>query len=97
MMGIMQLAWSEVQLLTLRELIQQYDAFLVNQWDQTALIASIQYNTQVTITNALGGKAKPKWIEDFHPYRKKPKRGLRVNASNIKKLMAIGDMLVKKG
>ncbi len=94
MIGI--LGWSpqDIWSLTLREVVIAHDARLMNQWDQTATIATLTANVSVVILNVLGKRQSPMTFTDFQPYRQAKKRGAAI--TDIRLLKPIGDALVRQ-
>ena len=83
--------------LTLRQLVQMYDACLINQWDQTITTAHLLEVLTVTVYNLTGKRRiRPRGFFDLHPYRKATRRGLIINPSNFQALRMIGNALVKR-
>lgn len=69
------------------------DAWLVDRWDHTAVLATSIHNLTTLVANALskGSRAKPVTFDDVHPFRKAKPKGVRLTARNfqlLKKLAA---------
>lgn len=54
------------------------------------------YNLHMTVMH-LGSKRKPKFrtLNDFHPYKKRQRRGLRITPDNFNVLRQIGNALMR--
>ena len=94
MIGILGWNPNDVWSLTLRELVIAYDAKLVNQWDQSAMIATLTANISVVVLNLMGKRERPKQMTDFHPFRISKRRGAII--TDIKLLKPVGDALVRQ-
>lgn len=82
--------------MTLRELVDHHDAFLLERWDHTASTSMLLYNLTVIVSNITSkSRAKGRQFEDFHPFRKKKRRGMRVNAKNFGVLRTLGNAIAK--
>ena len=80
--------------MTLKDLMISYDMFLLEKWDHTATLASLTYNlTTVVINITSKSKIKPRAMTEFHPYREKKQKGMKINPGNIKALKGIANVL----
>lgn len=85
--------------MTLKELVLQWDAYQIDRWWHTALLAQQLYNIQTILVNALSKKSKmkPKNITEFHPYVEKSKPAMtRITKKNFGLLKVIGNALCAK-
>ena len=98
MMGAVGWKWSDIAMLTLREVVIQYDAHLVTRWDHTAQLSAMLYNLTATVHNLVGkSKVKTKATLDFHPYRKKGRKaGLKITPDNMSVLKQLGHAISKR-
>lgn len=80
--------------LTLKQLVQCYDAKLVDSWDHTATVSCLVYNLTGLLNNIVSKrKVPPKSLYSFHPYRENKTR-FKVTTKNISVLRDIGRALV---
>lgn len=83
--------------MSLKDLILMHDAYLLDRWDGPAIVASQVYNLTIVVLRILSKSgAKSRSFEDFHPYRAKEKRGLKINKSNFHLLRQVANLLAMK-
>ena len=80
--------------LTLREVIIFYDNTIVHEWDHTASLLAMIHNS-ITVNISINSKARPpaKGPIDFHPYRKRKRKGVKLNKSNFNVLFLIAEAM----
>jgi len=67
-----------------RHFILHYESYLLTQWDHTSNLSCLLFNINITIQNLVSKKRLTfKNPSDFHPYRNKPKQGMRLTSSNL--------------
>lgn len=82
MMGVLGWTWDAISNLTFKQVCQSYDAKLLYDWDHTAFkLAMMDGDICTNINLNSKKKAKPRYPNDFHPYRAKRKRGMSIDAS----------------
>lgn len=83
--------------MTLKEVTLYYDIHLLETWDHTAHVTSMIHNLIVVTVNLHSKrKMKPVPYGNFHPFRKKQRKGLRITAENIDVLHTIGNIIMAR-
>jgi len=95
MLGVIGWTIDAVANLTLRQVTDAYDAKVLNDWDQTSSIACGIANVSGIMVSYMSKKrVRPRDMTDFHPYRKKKRRGMIVQPEDIGVLRMVGNALM---
>ena len=94
-LGVIGWTWRDVEVLTLNEVTNAYDAKLLHDWDQTGTIAAVVYNVGVIVASFGKCRARPRTMQDFNPYRERTRKGMRITADDIGVLKLIGDTMAR--
>jgi len=83
--------------LSLRELCYSHDAKVLEEWDRVAVPAALIHNLSMIVVSLASKRPRTSYKspQDFNPYRKKTRRGLKVTADNIGLLKVIGNAMAR--
>jgi hypothetical protein len=81
--------------LKLRDIVIAYHSVLLEKWDHTAAQLAMLHNIGIVILNTSGGKskAKPKSMTDYHPFRRRTHKGMKITQKNFKMLRVLGNLI----
>lgn len=73
------------------------DAYLLDRWDHTALLACYIQHLTALVHNAVtkGGRIRPIGFEKAHPYRVETRKGLKITSENFQVLKTVAGAAAK--